>query len=135
MSKEGEPIPEQESFEGLGLMGIANAVLMEYAKKQARAAVARIERIRTGQWMPKVTTPDGEVYDDYQTINICIKLANQWIDFLAPKTGVRWHYDIRDVGDTYQVFHHNPDDEDEGNARSYKKPGYDEDSTTGLEGA
>jgi hypothetical protein len=62
--------------------------------------------------VPQVLYGDRWFYD-MQTVELVVKNVNQWLDYLAgAQYAKRYHYAIREVGDTFQVYQPGREEED-----------------------
>jgi len=65
--------------------------LKKYEFQRTKEAIRRVEEIKVGTWMP-----------DRQTVDVCIKVANQWLVYFDQPQ--EFMYRLREVGNTYQIF-------------------------------
>lgn len=52
----------------------------KYAIRQTKRAITRVEEMKL---KPETA---------YQTIEVAVKIANEWMDFIAPDDGPKFHY-------------------------------------------
>lgn len=71
----------------------AEAIADRHSKKRFNEAFRRAEELKSGKWKPPL-----------QTVEACVSVMNQWMNWLAPDIATQYQYKIREKDGGYEVY-------------------------------